>query len=420
MYHHISDMDLKNFADVEKALAKYIPAAYALTGKDITLERTQQLMKALGNPEQKLRIIHVAGTSGKTSTAYFIADLLEQAGKQVGLTVSPHIRCINERIQINHQPLSEKEFCTQLGLFLTEIQNLTPEPTYFELLTAFMYWYFAKAGLDYVVVETGMGGMHDATNVADAEDKVCVITDIGYDHMHVLGTTLPEIAAQKAGIIHPKSQVFMHNQSEDIMKVFESFSRKQHAILNVLSKEQPTEQGIAALPLFQQRNWLLAHRVVEFIAERDQFSLGAFKLPQAVIGRMQKVMRGDKAIIFDGAHNEQKMTAFVRSFQSEYPNQKVPVLLALKKDKEYPKVLSLLAPICSELIITTFHMQKGVPLQAQDAQMLADYARRHGFTKTHTEPDSTKAFDLLLTKTTSLAVVTGSFYLIGALLNTID
>ena len=416
-------MVLENFKQAEQELTKYIPAVRVMTGKDITLVRMQPLMKALGNPERRLKIIHIAGTSGKTSTAYYIAALLGAAGKNVGLTVSPHVSCINERLQVNLVPLSEKRFCTALGEFLELTKAVDPEPTYFELLIAFVYWYFAKIGVDYAVIETGLGGLHDATNIARQPDKVCVITDIGIDHTHVLGNTIKEIAAQKAGIMHSGNQTFAYHQSAEIDQVFSQYSAQQGATLNLLSVSQTEEKvsGQSQLPEFQKRNWLLAYNVLKYISKRDRLvSVSQAALlatsRQKVPGRMEVRKLGGQTIIFDGAHNEQKTEAFASSFQKLYPGKKAAVLLALKEGKEYQAVLPLLKPICASLIITSFAMSQDTFIRSIEPEILAGTARQLGFQEVVSIPNSTQAFKQLVASKEDMLVVIGSFYLLGSVM----
>ncbi len=411
-------MVLENFEQAENELAKYIPAVRELTGKDITLVRMQPLMKVLGNPENKLKIIHVAGTSGKTSTAYYVAGLLKESGKKVGLTVSPHIECINERIQINLEPLPEEIFCQELSVFLELIEDVSPQPTYFELMVAFVYWYFAKVQVDYAVIETGLGGLHDATNVSGREDKICVITDIGFDHMHVLGNELNQISRQKAGIIYPKNQVFMHKQEAEITDVIQTYTNKQGALLNVLSNIEPPILGLDILPVFQRRNWLLAFKVYDYIQKRDALIKLAAKqialsISVKIPARMEECSIKGKTVILDGAHNSQKTEAFVKSFQTKYPNKKAAILLSLKEGKDYRAVLPLLKPICSRLIITAYETRQDLPVVSMNPQNLAEAANNFGYVGVIIEGDYNKALDLLLGFEEEMAIITGSFYLIS-------
>jgi dihydrofolate synthase / folylpolyglutamate synthase len=413
---------IESIDEANEVMAKYVPITKELTGKDITLARIRSLVQHLGNPQNNLRVVHIAGTSGKTSTAYYVASLLQAAGQKVGLTVSPHMDSVTERIQINLQLLDEAEFCAQLTEILELIEDFQPQPSYFELLIAFAYWYFARQKVNYAVVETGLGGLHDATNVADKPDKVCVITDIGFDHMHVLGHTLAEIAAQKAGIIHPDNQAFIFDQGSEINGIVQTYADKQHAKLTILDEEVQRQKfdspQMLTLPLYQQRNWLLARSVYEFIAERD----GLPDLDHAALnntlniqvpGRMDIRHINGNTLVMDGAHNEPKMKAFVGSFQAKFPGQRAAVLLSLKEGKEFQEVLPLLQPITSQLILTTFTQGQDLPSTPIDPQILAAAAQKAGFSDVTAEPDQAKAYQQLLDGPEKIKIITGSFYLLS-------
>ncbi len=413
---------LSSFSEAEAALAPYIPIVKEMTGKDITLDRMQPLMARIGNPQTKLKVIHVAGTSGKTSTAYYIASLLQQAGQTVGLTVSPHIDVLSERLQVNLEPLPEPLFCVVLTEFLDLIQGVEPRPSYFELLMAMAYWYFEKIGVDYAVIETGFGGLHDASNICQNADKVCVLTDIGFDHMHVLGNTLTQISAQKAGIMHEGNVAFTFEQPTEVMQVFKTYARRVgadlHDVDSVTSHNLQKSTIFMELPEFQKRNWQLAHAVIKYVAERDSLpQLSAEQLEQSmqtyVPGRMDKQQIGTTCLIMDGAHNEQKMAAFVKSFQVAFPSQKVPVLLGMKAGKEYLKVLELLKPITSQLIVTTYTIQQDVRSRPIDPHTIAKQARLIGFESIVIEPNTEAALRLILDDSPKIAIVTGSFYLLA-------
>jgi dihydrofolate synthase/folylpolyglutamate synthase len=244
--------------------------------------------------------------------------------------------------------------------------------------------------------------------------------------MHVLGNKLTEIAAQKAGIIKSGNQVFMHPQPEEIIQVFKEAADNQQAILNVLSIDRgaPGTSAFGQLPGYQQRNWLLAKGAFDFVQTRDQLPvLSAAQLAQTmhvqVPGRMDIKHIGGKTIVMDGAHNGQKMDAFVNSFKVLFPNQKATVVLSLKEGKEYQAVLPLLQPICSSLVITTFRAAQDVPAVAIEPDILATAAKEFGFQHTTVEPDNQKAYELALSQTDEVLVVTGSFYLLAALRPTI-
>jgi dihydrofolate synthase/folylpolyglutamate synthase len=414
---------LQSLRSAEIALRPYVPLVAQLTGGNTTLARIEPLMTLLGNPERKLRIIHVAGTSGKTSTSYFIAGMLRAADCKIGLTVSPHVDKISERVQINGSPISDKEFCAELTIFLDIVRQAAEPPSSFELLYAFSLWVFERQKVDYAVIETGMGGLHDATNVAVRPDKVCVITDIGYDHMHVLGHTLPEIALQKIGIMHPGNVGLTYQQSPEIMNVFKDYASEQSADLVVVHED--TERvnygsSLATLPLYQQRNWLLAHRVYEYVANRDNLphiSSESLTATQSikVPARMEIVKIGGKQIIMDGAHNEQKMTAFVASFQHQFPGVRPAVLIALKTGKEFEAVSPLLAELAATIIVTTFNTSQDLPAQSMDPLVLAQALRDAGAGSVQVIPDQRQAYESLMLMPSNIVIITGSFYLLSQL-----
>ncbi len=414
-------MFLQNLQEAQNALTPYIPSAEWITGRDITLERMWPMMEILGNPEKKLRIIHVAGTSGKTSTCYYISKLLEIAGLKVGLHVSPHIDKITERVQINNKPVSDELFCQELGIFLDIIHNHGLQPTYFELLIGFVYWFFDRQNVDYVVMETGMGGLHDGTNVATNIDKICVITDIGLDHTKFLGNTIPKIAYQKAGIIQPHNTVLMYEQSAEIMEVFRArcIEKKAELITTTQSVEALRDTKILdrSLPLYQQRNWMLAYFVVRHLKAKD--SLPAMLAKQIlesqhiqVPARMDITHLGSKKLIMDGAHNQQKMEAFVKSFKAMFPGQKCALLLSIKEGKDYKGVIECLLEITDYIIATTFKTSQDLPVIAMDSHTLAMHCQQAGIRTVRSIPDQQTAYAELRKAKEKLLVITGSFYLI--------
>lgn len=413
-------MNIRTMAEAEAALQPYVPLVAQLTGQNTTLERVWPLMELLGNPQDKLRVIHIAGTSGKTSTAYYLSALLTEGGKKVGLTVSPHVDSVTERVQINGQPLAEADFCLELGEFLEIVRRAEQPPSYFELLYAFALWVFERREVDYAVIETGMGGLYDATNVAARSDKVCVITDIGLDHTHILGATLPEIAAQKIGIVHPGNQAFTYEQESDVMRVFDDWVGKHQATLWVIPEapKQPEISQEQPIADYQERNWYLANVVYEYLAERDQLPHLTTQVLQKtravqVPARMDVKRMGGKTIIMDGAHNAQKMTAFVSSFKQLYPGAKPAILLALKEDKEYETLVPLLVPLAGHIILTTFNTSQDLPARSIDPTVLAEAFRAGGATHTETIKNNQAAFKALMAAPEKTWIITGSFYLLS-------
>lgn len=419
-------MKYSSLEQLQDAFGPYYAVAADTVGKGITVQRMQRLMEHLGNPERALRVVHVAGTSGKTSTTYFIASLLHASGKNVGYTVSPHVDSITERVQINGAPLDDAVFLQYMDEFLELVADAPETPSWFELIIAFSLWVFAvKERVDYAVLETGMGGLHDATNVCQRADKLCVITDIGLDHQKFLGDTVLRIAAQKAGIIHPGNVVIMYDQTDDSMQAVR-FKVSQTEDAELYVQQQSTLQKVigqsfpADMPSYQQRNWLLAYAAARLIQNRDGLpNFASAQLEQTmqlhVPGRMDVTSQYGTTIIMDGAHNEPKMRAFVDSFRALYGDRKVPVLLALKQDKDAGNIVPLLSEIASEVITTSFAVAQDWPVLAQDPQDLADTLDRAGMTQTRSIPDPQEAFAALLETGHDIVVVTGSFYLISEL-----
>lgn len=381
-------------------------------------------MKALGDPQEKLRIIHIAGTSGKTSTAYYLASLLDAAGAKTGLTVSPHVDGVNERVQIDGSPLPEAEFGSELNDFLRIVESTGLRPSYFVLLYALAMWIFARRRVDYAVVETGMGGLHDATNVSGRPDKVCVITDIGFDHEEVLGHTLAEIAAQKIGIVHARNPVFIYGQGAEVMDVVHDYVTEQDAELHQLDErsERQAAQDFLSIHLtdYQQRNWLLAYAAYRYLQKRD----GLKSLTDQVLAETQTVTVparmevrhiDGKTVVMDGAHNSQKLASCIDSFKRLYPGVRPDILLSIKDHKNYEDLAGLLKPFADRIIITTFNTTQDSQARSMDPKKLTEVLRDSGLQDVTLEPDQHKAYELLLGSSGKICLITGSFYLLSQL-----
>ena len=409
--------ELSSFSEVNEALARYVSPARETK---YTLDRMYKLMDFLGNPQDKLKIIHVAGTSGKTSTCYYVAALLHAAGYKVGHTVSPHVSEVNERLQINLVPLSESEFCHELSEFLELITKSGLQPSYFELLVALAYWEFVRQKVDYAVVEVGLGGLKDGTNIIDRKDKVCVVTDIGFDHVKVLGNTLTEIASQKAGIIQPGNKVFSYSQSPEIMQVIKKRCSEQQARLNIV-KAQSLTPDFDFLPLFQKHNFGLAQMVTSYVLSRDghaplinQQLLRAAKT--RIPARMEIFRYKGKTIIIDGAHNAQKLHALIKSIQAKFPGQSAAVLIsfsALNADTRMEKGLQEITNLASYVIATEFATTQDMYQQSVDSETIKQASRAIGFNNVEIIRKPEEAFVNLLARPESLLLVTGSFYLLN-------
>jgi dihydrofolate synthase/folylpolyglutamate synthase len=380
----------------------------------------QTLLELVGNPQNTYKVVHVAGTSGKTSTSYFSAALLKAAGKKVGLTVSPHIDEVNERVQINLTPLAEDLYCQELTEFLAILDTHSIHPTYFELLVAFAYWEFARQEVDYAVIEVGLGGLLDSTNVIDRADKVCIITDIGLDHTHILGNDIASIAAQKAGIILPKNHVFTYGDDPEALRVIQETAASKEATLHRVST--PSFDADSTLPSFQQRNWNLARAAYDYVAERDGLSkLSAEQLLETqhtyIPARMEMVQYKGKTIVFDGSHNAQKIGVLCDALRSRFGTTEIAVMFGLVEDKEeqLQGAIEAIASIAHGIIATPFLPGQDLPRSFLKPEAIVEACHRIGYNEVIAAPTTEEAIDMWLDRPEPVLLATGSFYLLNAI-----
>lgn len=407
---------IKNFVEAHEVLHTFYNAPGTST---YTLDRMRVLMDYLGNPQDSLKVIHVAGTSGKTSTVYYAVALLEATGANVGMTVSPHVDEVNERVQINHTPLPEAAFCKALGEFTDIVEGSGVTPSYFELLVAFAYWEFARQKVDYVVVEVGLGGLLDATNVISREDKLCIITDIGLDHTNVLGSTLTEIATQKAGIIQTRNHVFAYSQSQEIDRVLMRAAHKRQATLHRITAVNERYYQ-PSLPLFQRRNLYLAEQAVNYVLVRDgKPRLTPEQIQKAaavhIPARMELFRLGSKTLIIDGSHNSQKLRVLAASVRIKFPDQPIAALTAFVEgqDERWQRGVDVLTTLADRLIITSFKAEQDVPKASVRPATIAAYCRAISYAAVTVSPQPEAAFAALLQQPEPILLVTGSFYLLN-------
>lgn len=399
--------------DATNVLLLYAPEKRQL---HYDLSTMKQLMGLFDNPQNSLKVIHVAGTSGKTSTCYYVRALLEEGGQKTGLTVSPHIVSINERVQISGQPLNEKKFISYLESFMKVIETSDINPSYYELTMAFAYYVFEKERVDYAVIETGLGGLLDGSNVVDRTDKLCVIQRIGYDHTEILGESLQEIALQKAGIIQQHNDVLVLEQAPDILDIITNYAQQKEANFHLVTEQH--HDGI--LVAFQHANWSMAIAVYDFLMSRDTLptlSNGSLARAQLITppGRYETRQYKQQTIIFDGAHNPQKLEAFLQSLPHSV---KKPTIVFSLKDTDNKKIDECMETISAYgglLVITSFVLGQdnknitSVPL----ARLLASAEKYHVVTVVKTDPKD--ALDYAVNHGKAPFIVTGSLYLVSQL-----
>ena len=366
----------------------------AWVGRKPGLERTRALLDRLGNPERELRYVHITGTNGKGSTAAMTASILTAAGLRTGLYTSPHLWRFHERFQVDGNPIPD-EALGRIGERVLEAGRSIPDPaTEFELMTALGLLYFQEAGCDIVVLEVGLGGRLDSTNVIPSPEAA-VITNIGLEHTQELGNTLAAIAGEKAGIIKPGCSTVLYHQSREVEEVVESVCCREGSpliltapdSLEVLSTGREGQRFIyrgrgpfqlSLLGEYQLYNAAAALETVWRLADRG------WKIPERAVqegleralwpGRMELARRGPD-LLLDGSHNPQCMGALRRSLEALYPGEKVTFLTGVLADKDYPAMMGELLPLARAFVTVTPDSPRALP-----ARELAQYLCREGVT----------------------------------------
>jgi dihydrofolate synthase/folylpolyglutamate synthase len=380
------------------------------------MAKIRDLMDVLGSPQRAYPAIHLTGTNGKTSTARMIDSLLRAHGLHTGRYTSPHLETLRERISLDGEPVSEE----QLVATYREIEPLADlvddrhaEPlTYFDMTTAMAYAAFADAPVDIAVVEVGLGGEDDATNVLDA--GVAVILPIGLDHTEWLGDTIEDIAWAKAGIIHPGATVISALQVEDAMRPILERSAQMGATVaregrefGVVERNQAvggqvlTLQGLGGiydeifLPLFgahQAQNAACALAAVEaFLGAGTDKQLEVDLIREGFAnvdspGRLERV-RSAPTILLDGAHNPHGMAATVKALEEEFTFRHLVVVVAVLGDKDADGLLDLLEPVAARVVVTQNSSPRSMPLN-ELSQIAIEIFGEDRVTVAQTMPDA--------------------------------
>ena len=417
-------MKLHTFKQAEDYLNKFISTGHKFIFEgEKGLERVKKFYKSLGNPQEKIKIIHTAGTSGKSSTCYLISSLLTSQGFKVALTLSPHLTDVRERFQIDGKMISKKEFV----FYLNKIIPFINEPlSYFEILVGLAFYIFAEKKVDYAVIETGLGGLYDATNVVSRSDKLAVLTKIGIDHTNVLGKTIEKITYQKAMIINEESQAISIYQDPKAEQVIRKVAEQKWAKVVFVGRgliNQALTKSIGLIGDYQKENAILALEAVKYLSQRDRFIIDQEKIQKTLetanfSGRFDVRKINNKIVIFDGAHNPQKMEAFISSLTKKYPNKKFNFLLAFKKGKDYKEMLKIMIPWANLIILTSFFTDNQDTINASEEPIVVGNAyirsvrRGRFYADPIIIPDLKEAWKEIL-KTEEPIVVTGSLYLVG-------
>lgn len=337
------------------------------------LSRIEALLNKMDNPQNKIKVIHIAGTNGKGTVSSIIAKSLQKCGCKVGLFTSPWITDYREQIQINGEFISKDTFSDYVEQYKNE------DATEFELLTAIMYKYFADENVDYAVVECGMGGKGDSTNVV-AKPELCVITSVSMDHTNFLGTTLEEIAKEKAGIIKNNSVVILY-PNEKCEKIFEAKCAQTNSSL-IKVKESGD---------FKANNLETAAQCLAYLHQCVQIEYE--KLP----ARQEYI---NENMMMDGAHNKDGALGL-----REYlPDKKITAIVGMMRDKDVAAYLEILAPCFEKIITVSVNNPRAMP-----ADELAEIAKR--YCKTVEICENPHAAVALVKQEDNFILICGSFYL---------
>ena len=425
-------------------------------GAKLGLENTLQLAALAGNPHQRLRFIHVAGTNGKGSTCAMLESVYRAAGLRVGMYTSPHLVAFGERIQVNRRPVAEADVVRLVGELQPLLKQFPAEhhPTFFEVVTVMALRYFAEQQCELVIWETGLGGRLDSTNIVTP--LASVITNIQYDHQRWLGETLDRIAAEKAGIIKPGVPVITATDEPEALAVIQETAMQQHSPLTLVTPvhTQHPPLDTLRLPLLgwhQRMNAAVALATVRglqgHVPVRDaaiRQGLEAVKWP----GRLQLVerefesragvspalqgllpsnssngsaLRGSEArgaggtpalpywqrILLDGAHNSGGATTLRAALEEHFPDVRPTIILGIMQDKDWDLMCEILAPVAARILCSPVSSERSA-----DPEQLREACRR---TNPEAEVATFRSFAEALTRAANdpFVVVAGSLYLIG-------
>jgi dihydrofolate synthase/folylpolyglutamate synthase len=420
---------ISGYTDYEKVGMPHDPALY-------DLRRVEELLARLGNPHLKAKTVHIAGTKGKGSTAAMMASVLEASGYATGLYTSPHLHTWRERMRVNGVLITEEEFADLVERVRPEVEAVNTKATYgqlttFELLTALAFTYFKLKDVDFQVLEVGMGGKYDATNIIVPE--VCILTSISFDHTEVLGNTLTKIATEKAGIIKRGSIVVLSPQSEEVNEVIEETCAKQGAelvrvgrdvlwqgldfnierqLFEVEGRLGSYQLSIPLLGDYQLVNAATAVAALEVLAEKgfnismDSIIDGLAKVSWP--GRLQVLSR-DPLLIVDGAHNPDSAQKLRQAIQQYFEYNCAILVIGVSVDKDIYGIVSELAPIFDKVIATHSRHPRVMALQ----RIVAEF-EKHGVEAQEIETVSEALSTALAqAKTGDLICVAGSLFVVA-------
>jgi len=414
---------------------------YDLTkyGIKLGLNNIKYLLFLLGDPHKKIKIIHVAGTNGKGSTASFISSILQSDGYKVGLYTSPHLVDFTERININNKQINRKkvsELLERIKPFIEKVAQ-TPSyghPTFFEVITSLAFLYFFEEQVDFLVLEVGLGGRLDATNVC--EPLISVITHIDYDHMDKLGNSLEEIAREKGGIIKPERIVISSKQYREAQNEIKRIADEKNSLIYSSGKGINYEivksdikgvvfdlEGIyhnfknLHTPLLGRHQ---ADNATTAIAAVEALKISGIDISQKAIraglekvkwtGRLE-VIQNNPTLLLDGAHNPNGVKIMLQALEEIFSYQRLILVLGIFTDKDYKKMIQILAPNADLIIATKAKTPRAAPPQTI-VKEAAQYINENKIMVTKNIPQAINCA-LSNSKEDDLICITGSLYTVG-------
>ena len=406
-------------------------------GVKFTLGPIMTLMDRLDHPERKFFSIHVGGTSGKGSTATYIANILSEAGYRVGLFTKPHLSSVRERFVINGRPITAGEL---FDLIEQVSRRMAEKPTWFELTTALAFQYFHMQAVDLGVIEVGLGGKYDATNVILPE--VSVLTNVGLDHTEILGNTVEEIAADKIGIIKTGKRVISGVTQPSVIKIVEDtclhsgskldllgrdfncanveLSRSGSKFSFISSGEQYHEISLPSLGYHQVLNAVLATSTAKTMSEMgfqvNEAAIRAGLAETHMPGRME-IVGSNPTLLLDGAHSPPKMASLAEALRNLFPGVQITAVLAFSEGHDFAGTLAVLAPFITQAILTNFNAISDYGSRhAQPPEILGELIEQnfpHINWLIEQDPINAVVLAKKLTKPEGLICVTGSIFLVG-------
>jgi len=415
---------------------EYIHSTYQF-GSKLGLGSIEQLLDLLGNPHKDLKVIHVAGTNGKGSTSSFMHNVLKTAGYKVGLYTSPYIEEFTERIQINGKKIDKQRLADITLVVKEKIDEMLSKgmdhPTEFEIGTAIAIVYFFEEKVDLLILEVGMGGRLDATNIVE-NPLLSVITPIGYDHIDILGNTLEKIASEKAGIIKDNGLVVSYPQEEEGMVAIERVARDKNAQLFITNYDSLTVQSntikeqefsvevmgktykhlkISLAGKHQIQNACTALTALEVLKQYRNIEISDDAIYKGLydtkwMGRFE-VLKEDPLTIIDGAHNLQGALALKNSIETLLKDYKITFIVGMLGDKDVKGVLKNIIPLVDKVIVTKVNNPRAMGVDDL-AKELVSFGKEIYISKS-VENAIEKAYDV--TEASEAILVSGSLYMIG-------